>query len=107
MDLTHAQMAGYVHNVHASARRQLPSHTLGFVGRHFNHGLLQPGHGRAPVADAARAFTLFKKTERPAHSAAMDAIEVPGSWMVIGLIPITIGLVIVQYMAFHISIPLG
>ena len=37
----------------------------------------------------------------------MDAIEVPVSWMVIGLIPITIGMVIVQYMAFHISVPLG
>ena len=55
----------------------------------------------------ARAFTLFKKTDRPAHSAAMDAIEVPASWLVAGLIPITIGLVIVQYLAFHVSIVLG
>ena len=55
----------------------------------------------------ARAFTLFKKSDRPAHSAAMDAIEVPASWLVVGLIPITIGLVIVQYLAFHISIMLG
>jgi uncharacterized oligopeptide transporter (OPT) family protein len=55
----------------------------------------------------ARAFTLFKKSERPAHAAAMDAIEVPTSWMVLGLIPITLGLMIVQYMAFHISIFLG
>ena len=51
----------------------------------------------------ARAFTLFKKTERPAHSAAMDAIEVPFSWLVVGLIPITIGMAVVQYLAFHIS----
>jgi uncharacterized oligopeptide transporter (OPT) family protein len=55
----------------------------------------------------ARAFTLLKKSDRPAHSAAMDAIEVPASWMVVGLIPITLGLIIVQYMAFHISIFLG
>ena len=55
----------------------------------------------------ARAFTLFKKSDRPAHTAAMDAIEVPASWMVVGLIPITIGLMIVQYLAFHISIVLG
>ncbi len=55
----------------------------------------------------ARAFTLFKKSERGAHSAAMDAIEVPTSWLVAGLIPITIGMVIVQYLAFHISIVLG
>src|SRR5206468_9403875 len=55
----------------------------------------------------ARAFTVFKKSERPAHSAAMDAIEVPTSWLIAGLIPITIGMVIVQYLAFHISLPLG
>jgi uncharacterized oligopeptide transporter (OPT) family protein len=55
----------------------------------------------------ARAFTLFKKTERPAHSAAMDAIEVPISWLVAGLIPITIGMVLVQSLAFHVSIMLG
>ncbi|MEI8043632.1 MAG: OPT family oligopeptide transporter [Verrucomicrobiota bacterium] len=55
----------------------------------------------------ARAFTLFKKSERPAHSAAMDAIEVPVSWLVAGLIPITIGMVLVQYLAFHVSIFLG
>ncbi len=55
----------------------------------------------------ARAFTMFSRKDRPAHSAAMDAIEVPISWLVIGLIPITIGMVIVQYLAFHISIYLG
>ena len=37
----------------------------------------------------------------------MDAIEVPPSWLVAGLIPITIGMVLVQYLAFHISIVLG
>jgi len=55
----------------------------------------------------ARAFSLFRKKDRPAHSAAMDAIEVPVSWLVAGLIPITIGMVAVQYLAFHISITLG
>jgi uncharacterized oligopeptide transporter (OPT) family protein len=55
----------------------------------------------------ARAFTLFKKGDRPAHSAAMDAIEVPTSWLIAGLIPISIGMIIVQYLAFHISIILG
>jgi OPT family oligopeptide transporter len=55
----------------------------------------------------ARAFTLFKKADRPAHTAAMGAIEVPASWLVAGLIPITIGLIIIQYLAFHISIILG
>jgi uncharacterized oligopeptide transporter (OPT) family protein len=55
----------------------------------------------------ARAFRLFKKGSGPAHSEAMDAIEVPNSWLLIGLVPITIGLVLVQYFAFHISILLG
>ncbi len=55
----------------------------------------------------ARAFSIFKKGDQSAHSAAMDAIEVPNSWLIIGMIPITIGLVIVQYLAFKISIGLG
>lgn len=37
----------------------------------------------------------------------MAAVEVPVRWLVYGLVPITIGLLIVQYVAFHISIWLG
>jgi uncharacterized oligopeptide transporter (OPT) family protein len=37
----------------------------------------------------------------------MEAIEVPGKWLVIGLIPITIGLVVIEYIAFKVSIFLG
>jgi uncharacterized oligopeptide transporter (OPT) family protein len=55
-----------------------------------------------------RAFMIFKRksaqhtqTDRLAH------IEVPNSWFIGGLIPVGIGMVIVQYLAFHISIPLG
>ena len=55
----------------------------------------------------ARAFTLFKKTERDATQDAVAAVEVPNSWLFIGLVPITIGLVIVQFFAFHIAIWLG
>jgi uncharacterized oligopeptide transporter (OPT) family protein len=55
----------------------------------------------------ARAFTLFKKRESTAQAAAMDAIEVPVSWLIAGMIPITLGMVAVQYLAFHISIVLG
>ncbi len=55
----------------------------------------------------ARAFMIFKKTERTAHDGDMDAIEVPNSWLVIGIVPITIGLIAVQYFAFHISVFLG
>lgn len=61
-----------------------------------------------------RAFSVLKRrsgangngSSNP-QAAAMDAIEVPVSWLVAGLIPITIGLVIIQYLAFKISIFLG
>lgn len=55
----------------------------------------------------ARAFSVFKKDQPSAHGDALAAIEVPNSWLLIGLIPITLGLVIVQYLAFQISIGLG
>ncbi|MBP7950116.1 MAG: OPT/YSL family transporter [Verrucomicrobiales bacterium] len=38
---------------------------------------------------------------------ALARIEVPGKWLWMGLIPVGIGLVWVQYWAFQISIPLG
>lgn len=51
-----------------------------------------------------RAFTgLGKSAETAAHeSAQLKAIEVPTSWMVAGMIPITIGMVFVQVVAFNI-----
>jgi OPT family oligopeptide transporter len=50
----------------------------------------------------ARAFSgLFG--EKKQRDDAMDEIEVPTSWMIVGLIPITIGLVVVQYIGFQIS----
>jgi uncharacterized oligopeptide transporter (OPT) family protein len=55
----------------------------------------------------ARAFAGLGKKENTAHSQAIDAIEVPNSWLVIGVLPIGIGMVVVQYLAFGISIPLG
>ena len=55
----------------------------------------------------ARAFFIFKKTERAVIHDAVDAVEVPNSWLFLGLIPITIGLIIVQYFAFHIAVWLG
>lgn len=49
-----------------------------------------------------RALTgMFNR--KSSGNSAMDAIEVPNSWMIIGLIPVTIGLVIVQYVAFDIA----
>lgn len=55
----------------------------------------------------ARAFTIFKKRESSAQNDALASIEVPGWWLVAGLVPITVGLVAVQFLAFQISIPLG
>ena len=55
----------------------------------------------------ARAFSLFKKGQNTARASGLDDIEVPISWLVAGLIPITIGMVVVQYLAFHVSIILG
>ena len=107
MDLTHARLAGYVHTFAMQPDGSFNPTRWALWGGTS----IMVFSSLATVAlqwrTLARAFTLFKKSERPAHSAAMDAIEVPGSWMVIGLIPITIGLVIVQYLAFHISIFLG
>jgi len=58
-----------------------------------------------------RAFSVLKRrsngTGGSPQAAAMDAIEVPISWLIAGLIPITIGLVAIQYFAFKISLPLG
>ena len=54
-----------------------------------------------------RAFMIFKKSERDAQHDVVDSVEVPNSWLIIGLIPITIGLVTVQYLAFHVAIWLG
>jgi putative OPT family oligopeptide transporter len=54
-----------------------------------------------------RAFLVLKKEKPTAHDEAMAAIEVPNSWLLIGLVPITIGLVIIEYVAFKVSIPLG
>src|ERR1035438_7927772 len=107
MDLTHARLAGYVPSFVTR-----PSGDFNPVRWALWGGTaIMVFSSLATVAlewrTLARAFSLFKKTDRSAHSAAMDAIEVPVSWLVVGLIPITIGLVIVQYLAFHISIPLG
>jgi putative OPT family oligopeptide transporter len=51
------------------------------------------------------AFKIRRRTNGAQDPLA--EIEVPGSWLVAGLIPITIGLVLVQWLAFHIALPLG
>lgn len=56
----------------------------------------------------ARAFQVFKRRGQPtATSDRLAAIEVPATWLVAGLIPITLGLVVVQFLAFKVSLGLG
>jgi uncharacterized oligopeptide transporter (OPT) family protein len=54
----------------------------------------------------ARAFGTFKQT-CAGQTDPSASIEVPLRWLAAGLAPITIGMVVVQYVAFHISITLG
>lgn len=63
----------------------------------------------------ARSFSLFRRGDDPEHAlgltpesrAIAERIEVPMAWLVIGLIPIGVALVALQYLAFHISPLLG
>ena len=59
----------------------------------------------------ARSFSLLRRGKNATAPSVLDqrmaAIEVPLSWLVAGLIPITIGLLAIQYVAFHISVWLG
>jgi uncharacterized oligopeptide transporter (OPT) family protein len=61
----------------------------------------------------ARSFRVFRRTaQQPGHvtvdiQKAMDAIEVPATWLIGGLIPLAIAVVILNYLAFHMSILLG
>jgi len=50
-----------------------------------------------------RAFTGLGASAEGESSAAQKAIEVPFRWMVVGMIPITIAMLFVQIVAFHIS----
>ncbi len=59
----------------------------------------------------ARSFNVLRRGRGPRPGAEIEArmaaVEVPLGWLVAGLVPITIGLVALQYVAFHISIWLG
>jgi OPT family oligopeptide transporter len=54
----------------------------------------------------ARAFRI-EKNEPSAESVALARVEVPTKWMIIGLIPISLGLVIVLNYAFKLNVFLG
>ena len=55
-----------------------------------------------------RAFR--NRTRKADSGTAKDPVadvEVPFRWLVIGMIPVTVGLVVMQWFAFHIAVPLG
>lgn len=54
----------------------------------------------------ARAFSVFRRGNS-AEADRLAAVEVPMSWMIAGLVPISIGLIVVQYLAFGINVFLG
>jgi putative OPT family oligopeptide transporter len=55
----------------------------------------------------SRAFQGLKSGQQTKAAQGMAAVEVPTSWFLMGVIPIGIGLIILQYVAFSIAIPLG
>jgi OPT family oligopeptide transporter len=57
----------------------------------------------------ARAFSMFRgrASGTSANDGELAAIEVPGRWLVYGLIPFGIGTVVVLKAAFAVPIPLG
>ncbi|MGH9549027.1 MAG: OPT family oligopeptide transporter, partial [Terriglobales bacterium] len=58
----------------------------------------------------ARSFTsikLKKDPNEPAGPAGIDDIEVPMAWLVIGLVPLGLAMVLVQFLAFSINPLLG
>jgi uncharacterized oligopeptide transporter (OPT) family protein len=50
-----------------------------------------------------RAFVGVKGGERDHTAGRMLQIEVPGKWMIMGMVPITIAMVWLQIQAFHVS----
>ncbi len=51
-----------------------------------------------------RAFMPAKKTgDSSSHADRLAAIEVPGMWMILGMVPITIAMLVIQVMAFQIA----
>ncbi|SPE60426.1 Oligopeptide transporter OPT superfamily [Verrucomicrobia bacterium] len=107
MDLTHAGVPGYVHSFAVNPQGSFNPVRWALWGGTAIMVFSSLANLALQWRVLARAFSLFRKDGRTAQNAAMDAIEVPMSWLVVGLIPTSIGLVVVQYLAFHISLTLG
>ena len=55
----------------------------------------------------ARSFNVFRKSENGSDERAMAAIEVPFWWVIIGVVPAGLGLIVVNALAFHMAWWLG
>lgn len=55
----------------------------------------------------ARAFNVFRRKDADSAETALAALEVPMSWVIIGVIPVGIGLIAVNMLAFKMSWYLG
>lgn len=55
----------------------------------------------------ARSFNIFQQRQQSPEAAEAAALEVPFSWLVVGLVPIGIGLIIVNMIAFKMAWWLG
>jgi OPT family oligopeptide transporter len=106
MDLAHAGVAGYVKSFTLNSSGGFNPTRWALWGGTSIMVFSSLANVALQWRTLARAFTSLKK-ERTVQSVAMDAIEVPSSWLIAGLIPISLGMVVVQYLAFHISIFLG
>jgi uncharacterized oligopeptide transporter (OPT) family protein len=107
MDLAHAGQAGYVASFALRPNGDFnPTRWALWGGTSVMvfSSLIQVGLQWRTIG---RAFRSVRQKGRTGEQDPLASIEVPLSWLVAGLIPITIGMVVVQYLAFRISIPLG
>lgn len=71
------------------------------------NGLAAFGLQWKTIARAFQTAASVKAGESDESSPKHDQIEVPMKWLVIGLIPSTILMVVLEFIAFNISVPLG
>jgi uncharacterized oligopeptide transporter (OPT) family protein len=107
VDVAHAGIAGYVQSFARNANGNFNPTRWALWGGTAVMVFSSLASVALQWRTVARAFKVFRSGQSTARPTGIDDIEVPLSWLVAGLIPITIGMVLVQYLAFHISAVLG
>jgi uncharacterized oligopeptide transporter (OPT) family protein len=104
-DAAHAGLAGYVPSLAIKAGMINPMRWALWGGT----SIMLFSSLMAVALQWPTLVRAFKRQGGGATAAddALASIEVPRSWLVAGLIPISLGLVLVQWFAFHIAVPLG